>query len=246
MASPYPLLSDILSATRVICNDIIQTIGGNTFTNDADFTPVYVNRGWQMLQQDLVSFGYVRFRIPNLILTIPPVNSEDAALEVFLNWYGYYDGVNVDGSVVLPANLIKPIKLAERPSGASPNLNAFIDMDGPEQGITRIPAIPKNQWNVIWVWNGDAIWMPGALVQTDLRIDYAAYLPNFTGSGAGFPGTQTADIMRCENALSGYIAAAFCAARGDMDGSGILAAAKDAARIIAGVAPAAAPLAGVV
>lgn len=245
MSAPYPSLAGIITEARVQSNDAIQSIGGNTLTDAADFTPFYVNRAWQMFQQDLVSFGYVRFRIPNLILTLSAVASEDAALEAFLNWYGYFDGVNTDSDVVLPQNLIKPIKLAERPTSDAPNVNAFIDMDGPEQGVTRIPSIPKQQWNGIWVWNGDAIWMPGALAQTDLRIDYAAYLPDFTGSGAGFPGVQTADIMRCEDALAGYIAAVFCAARGDMDASGILAAAKDAARIIAGVAPAATPLPGV-
>lgn len=223
-------------------NDSIQTIGGNTLTNTADFTPVIVNRAWQMFQQDLLSFGYVRLRIPNLILVIPPVNSEDASLEVFLNWIGYYNGASTDTNIVLPQNLIKPIKLAERPTDAAPNINAFIDMDGPEQGIERIPAIPKNQWNGLWVWNDDAIWMPGALAQTDLRIDYAAYLPDFTGTGVGFPGAQTADILRCEDALAGYIAAVFSAPRGDLDSSGMLSAAKSAARIVAGAAPAAAPL----
>lgn len=238
MAAPYPLVSDILVDARVIANDAIQTIGGNTLTDAADFTPYYVNRAWQKFQQDLLGFGYVRLRIPNLILTIPPVNSEDAQLEVFLNWYGYYDGVNVDSSIVLPQTLIKPLKLAERPSGDAPNVNAFIDMDGPEQGIVRVPGIPKQQWNGIWVWNNDAIWMPGATVETQLRIDYASYLPDFTGSGAGFPGTQTADIMRCRTALATYIAAEFCAARGDVDAAAMMAQGKQQAGIVAGVQPA--------
>lgn len=245
MPFPYPTLATILDATRVQVNDAIQAVGGNTLTNNADFTPVYCNRAWQMLQQDLLSFGYVRFRIPNLILTLPPVANEDTSLEVFLNWIGYFDGVSTNTGVVLPQNLIKPLKLAERPNDAAPNLNAFIDMDGPEQGIVRIPSIPRQQWNQIWVWNDDAIWFPGATVITDVRIDFAAYLPDFTGTGAGFPGSQTADIMRCEDALAGYIAAVFCAARGDIDASGILAAAKDGARIIAGVQPAATQVMGV-
>lgn len=235
MPADYPLVSDILDSARVQVNDAIETINGNTLTDNADFTPVIVNRAWQQFQQDLLAFGYDRFPVPNLILTIPPVNSEDAALEVFLNWNGYYDGVNVDGSVFLPSNFIRPIKLAERPTDAAPNVNAFIDMDGPEQGIKRLPGIPKEQQNRIWIWLDDAIWMPGATVTTDLRIDYLSFLPNFTGSGAGFPGVQTANIQRCTDAFAGYIAGVFCAPRGDLDAATIMANAKSAAAIIAGV-----------
>lgn len=243
MAAPYPSLAEILSAARVQVNDAIQTIGGNTLTDDADFTPVYVNRAWQQLQQYLASLGYVRFRVPNLIIpNLPPVNNEDVALQVFINWYGYSDGVAVNVSFLLPQNLIRPLKLSERPSDTSPNVNAFIDMDGPEQGVHRLPSIPKREWNGLWVWDNDAIWMPGALAITDLRIDYASYLPDFTGSGEDFPGDQTADIMRCEDALAGFIAAVFCAARGDLDASTILSQAKDAAKIIAGVQPAEMPV----
>lgn len=240
MAAPtYPLLSDVLAAARIIVNDAIQSNSGNTLVNTADFTPVYVNLAWQKLQQYLASLGYVRFRVPNFIIpSLPPVNNEDTSLEVFLNWSGYYDGVSVDGSITLPLDFIRPLKLAERPSDSAPNVNAFTDIDF----VDRIPSIPKMQWNQIAVWDDDAIWMPGATVATDLRIDYASYLPDFTGSGAGFPGVQTANISRCEDALSGWIAAIFCGARGDQDALGLLSDAKDAAKIIAGVKPSEMPV----
>lgn len=239
---PYPTLETCLEYARIAVNDAIQTVGGNTLTDTADFTPFYVNRAWLMLQQELVSLGYEEFRTDNLILTLPPVNSEDAALQATLSWTGYYDGVNTDATIVLPQTLIKPLKLAERPTEASPNINAFIDMDGPEQGIRRIPSIPKQQWNGIWVWNANKIYMPGATVDTDLRVDFLSYLPNFTGTGAGYPGAQTANILRCEDAFAGFIAFLFCSARGDVDASSILDGAKNAAKIIAGVQPTETPV----
>lgn len=235
--APYPLLSTVLNYARDQANDAIQAQGGNTLTNSADFTPDYVNRAWLMLQQELVSLGYEEFRTDNLQLTLPAVASEDTSLQVTLDWSGYNDGVTLDAAVVLPQTLIKPLKLAERPTDTAPNVNAFIDMDGPEQGIKRVPSIPKQQWNGIWVWNANKIYMPGATVQTDLRVDFLAYLPDFTGTGAGYPGTQTANILRCEDAFAGFIAALFCAPRGDVDASGILDDAKNAAKIIAGVQP---------
>lgn len=221
--------------TRVQVNDAIQSAGGNTLTDDADFTPIYVNRAWLMLQQELVSYGFDRFRTDNLILSLPAVSNTDTSLQATLDWTGYYDGVSLNTGIVLPQTLIRALKLAERPAGASPNNQAFIDMDGPEQGIKRIPAIPKLPWNLIWVWDDDKIWMPGALVQTDVRVDFLSYLPDFIGTGVGYPGVQTANILRCEDAFAGFISAVFCAARGDMDASGILQGAKDAAKILAGI-----------
>lgn len=239
---PYPLLSTVLNYARDAANDAIQAQGGNTLTNSADFTPDYVNRAWLMLQQELVSLGYSRFRVDNLILTLSAVTNGDTSIQATLDWTGYNDGNSLNASVALPQTLIRPLKLAERPTGGAPNTNAFVDMDGPEQGIRRIPAIPKQDWNGIWVWDDDKIYMPGALTQTDVRIDYLSYLPDFTGTGAGYPGSQTANILRCEDAFSGFIAALFCAARGDMDASSLMQGAKDAAKIIAGVKPSEPPV----
>lgn len=242
MAAPYPLLEKIISYARLLANDVIQQLGGNTLTDTADFTPYYVNLAWLQMQQELASNGYDRFRTDNLILTLPPVNGLDTALQVTLDWDGYNDGVNDDASIALPQTLIRALKIAERPSGTAPNTAQFIDMDGPEQGIRRIPSIQKQQWNGIWIWDDDKIYMPGALVTTDIRIDYLSYLPDFTGTGVTFPAGQTADILRCEDAFAKFIAAVFCGARGDVDASGLLQAAKDAAKILAGGKPAEMPV----
>ena len=68
--APYDLLSSVLSTIRVQVNDAIVGIGGQTFTNSAVFTPFYVNRGWQMLQQELLNMGYVRLLIQGFILLV--------------------------------------------------------------------------------------------------------------------------------------------------------------------------------
>lgn len=236
LSAPYPLLADVLNTARVQVNDAIQSIGGQTLTNIAPFTPVLTNRAFQMFQQFLISLGYTRLRRPSFdILNLPPVANADASLQVILSWVGYFNGIgSFDPTYAIPQDFIKPLKLMERPSDTAPNINSFIDMDGPEQGIVRVPSIPKEQQNRIWVFDDDGIWMPGALVLTDLRIDYLAFLPDFTGT---FPGTQTVNIMRSTDALAGFIAYCFSAPRGDLDAGLILQTAQDAARIVAGVPP---------
>lgn len=225
-----------MNASRVRINDSILSVGGQILTDNADFTPVLVNLSYQMLQQFLVSLGWVRFVVQNFIIpNVPPVANEDTSLNVTLSWSGYSDGVNFTGTPALPQDLIKPLKLSGRASDTSPNVNPFIDIDGPETRIERLPSVPKKDWNETWIWDSDQVNMIGALTTTDLRVDYAAYLPDF--DAVTFPGNQVVPILRSEDALSGFIAHVFSLPRADLDAAGFLQNAQDAARILAGVKP---------
>ena len=217
-------------------DDAIINTGGQILTNDADFTPVLVNLAYRKFQQFLISLEWVRFVTQNTIIpNVPPVANPDTSLNVTLSWSGYNDGVTPYSSPVLPQDLIKPLHLAGRSSGASPNTDPFIDIDGPETGITRLPSVPKQDWNQFWIWNKDQINMNGANTTTDIRVDYLAFFPNFTTSP--FPGAQTVPILNCEDALSGFIAYIFSNTRGDLDAASFLQNAQDASRILAGVKP---------
>lgn len=242
MPLPYPLLSDILNGTRARINDAIQSLGGQTLTNINDFTPVYTNIGFRKMQQYFVSLGYPRFIKENFnILDIPAVATLDTSTQAYLDWSGYFDGQTLQGGVhFLPPDLIKPMRIAERSTINPPppfgNESAFIDIDFP---VSQIPSIPKKQWMQIAVWRDDKLYMPGATVNTDLTIDYAAYLPDFlpntTALPNQFPGTQTVNILRCENALECFIAYVFSDARGNPDAASFLQEAQDECMIIAGV-----------
>ena len=232
-----------MNSLRVQINDAIVSVGGQTLKDTAAFTPIYANRGWQMLQQELLNYGYVRLLVEGFILLgIPGLTSLDTAYQASLSWTGYSDGyAPPNTSIVLPQNLIKPLKLQERLSAQAPNTNLFWDMSGPEQGITRVPSITKDYRNRIWVWNADSagnerIVMPGATGNIDLRIDYASFLPDFTGTGNTFPGSQVVPIMRSTDALAWYIAYVFISARNDPPPvrQYVMGEARRAAAIIAG------------
>lgn len=224
--SPYDQVINVLNAIRVRIGDDLDSLlplGGQIATNSQSYSQQLVNNGWRKLQQYLVSQKYVRLVVPNFqVASLPPVASEDTALQVSLSWTGYSDGVTGYPLVVLPQDLIMPLKLSERPSDDAPNVNTFIDMDGPEQGISRIPSIPKQSWNQIWVWDNDQITMPGALVLTDLRITYAAYLADFLDTGDVTSATnfttwfeQPVPIIRALDPLANYILAEIEMARGN-------------------------------
>ena len=205
-----------MNQIRVSVNDAIVSLGGQTLTDTAAYTPYYANRGWQMLQQELLQLGYVRLKVLNFILAgLPASTNLDTQYQATLSWTGFSDGVVPDAGIVLPQTLIKPLDLRERVSGQSPNTSSFLKMSGPSEGIMSIPLIPKDYRNRIWTWTNDQICLPGTVGLTDLGIDYASYLPDFTGTGAGFPGVQVVPILRSTDALAWAIGFVFCYARND-------------------------------
>lgn len=224
--APYDSLINVLNGVNSRLNGVVDTltaIGGQILTNTSAKSQQFTNNGWRKLQQYLVSEGCVRLRVPNFIIrSLPPVNTPDTSLQVTLSWSGYSDGVNLLPAFALPQDLIKPLEMAERPSsGVAPNAATFTDIDLKQ--IDRIPSIPKLQWNQIAVWNDDKIFMPGATVITDLRIDYAAYFPDFLDTGTTTVAAayarwfqQTVPILRALDPLADYICAEVEAARGNI------------------------------
>lgn len=224
--APYPLLADVLTQVRVAVNDAIVSIGGQTLKDTAAFTPYYANRGYQMLQQELVQLGYNRFVVPGLIIRGLPASTDlDTQYQSTLSWNGFSDGVVLNTGIVLPQTLIKPLRLAERVSSNGPNTAQFWKMSGPDEEIMQIPSIPKTYRNKIWLWNSDptgqlqAISLPGTTGLTDLRIDFASYLPDFLPNTnvapSQFPGTQVVPILRSTDALAWAIGYVFSYARND-------------------------------
>lgn len=215
-SAPYPLLSSVMPIIRVQINDAIVSIGGQTLTNAAAFTPYYVNRGYQMLQQELLQLGYVRFKVLNLIFSrLPGSSNLDTQYQSTLSWSGFSDGVVQNAAIVLPQTLIRPLELRERVSIAGVNKAHFWKMSGPNEDITSIPLIPKTYRNKIWTWANDTIQLPGTTGLTDLGMDYASYLPDFVGTGSSFPGNQVVPILRSTDALAWAIGFVFSYARND-------------------------------
>lgn len=224
--APFDSAIVVLNIIRSRIGDDIDSLlplGGQIAGNSQAYSQQLFNTGWRKQQQFLVSEGYQKlfpagnFIIPNL----PPVANADASLQVTLSWSGYNDGVTPYPSVVLPQNLIRPTKLAERATDAAPNQNQFWDMDGPEP---YIPSLPKLQRNIIWMWENDQINMPGSLANMDLRVDYAAYLVDFTDTGDVTSATnftawynQPVPIMRAAESLASYVLAEIERARANMD-----------------------------
>lgn len=224
--APYDSVNTVLNTARVRLNDAIQSIGGDVLTNNQPFTQVIVNTAWRRLQEFLANLGFTRSKSETILTGLPVVASSDPASQVSLSWTNYNDGVNEWTSPVLPQDLILPLKLWERQSGTNARfLPMGVALDG-------LPTDPKGGRNLLWEWRNDTIFMPGSQLVMDLRLRYAAYLPDFITTGGVLWYNQPVPVMRSLDAFSNYICAEMANARGDMDGATFEAKAEAAARLI--------------
>lgn len=229
LTAPYDNLESILNLARVRVNDAIASLSGEILTDTQPFTLEMVNAAWRTLQEFLANLGYTRSKKEIVLAAIPSVTSSDPGSQVSLNWSSYYNGSGYDippTAPVLPQDLILPLRLWERQTSLT---GTFVPMT---QALDGLPDYPKLPWNHFWEWREDAIYMPGATIAVDIRLRYAAYLPDFIASATTPFASQVVPIMRCKNAFAYYIAAEVTGPRADPDAPTFTAAAEQAARLI--------------
>jgi hypothetical protein len=235
--APYDVIETVLNAARVRLNDAIQALGGDILTDAQPFTLPFVNNAWRVMQNMLASLGVQRLKRQTVLMNAPPVAGADPINNVTIDWAGANDGVTPFFLPVLPQDLIFPLKLWERQTGTT---DPFIEMDQLDNGL---PTVRKQQWNLSWEWKDDNLVLQGAVVATDIRVRYLAYLPDFTSLTAGGPPpaglgpNQPVLIMRCVDAFANYLCAEVAASRGDLDAKAFEAAGDKACMILAGRDP---------
>lgn len=231
MAAPYDTLEVVVTAARVRLNDSIASAGGEILTDSAVFAIQTINSAWRRLQEFLAESNAARLVNEAIILGLPVNLSADPGGNAQLNWSGYAPKGAVNPAFVLPADMIFPLRLWERVNGSA---LPFTDMEYVVDGMQNQPAQARN-YN--WEWREDSIFMPGSTVVMDLKIRYAAFLPDFlpngTGPGQALFSTQTVPIIRSLDAFAWYIASEMANARGDLDGTSLDAKAEAAAKKLA-------------
>lgn len=231
LTAPYPVLNDILNTARVRINDAIASLGGDILTNVQPFTQQMTNIAWKKLQNFLANLGYSRLTKTYVLYGVPSVQGTDPAVTTYLEWAGFFDGVTYWPNFNFPQDAILPLWVQERHTNTQMK---FFPMEWAVDGLPDDPKMGCNRW---FDWQNDKIYMPGSLYSMDLRIKYAAYLPDFENVGTPpDAGTYWYDlpvpIMRSEDALSYFIAAEAAAPRADLDAGAFLVAGQSAAREI--------------
>ncbi len=226
-ASILDPLYSILNAAKVRLNDAVpslQAVSGKLLNNNNEFTRQVVNNGWRKMLEFCGNRGLTALKQEAVIYQLPGCIATDPAIPMWIDWFNSYDGANLYTQPVLPADLIVPLKVWERPS----NLNCAFPSNPMELFFDGLPMLPKQLYNGMWEWRANRIYIPGALQKIDLRILYARYLGDFA-DGAEQWFEQEVPLPRCQDPFSLYICAEIAETREDLDQAYWLAKAEGAA-----------------
>lgn len=145
---------------------------------------------------------------------MPPIGGGDPSAAIRFDWTGAFINSNVPlPGFALPQDMIFPLRLWERVTGSAA---AFTPMEYTIDGFANQTAIGLRNYQ--WEWREDGIYVPGASQRMDIRIRYAAYLPDFVANSVTSFANQAVPILRSLTAFAWFIASEFSNPRGDIDG----------------------------
>lgn len=221
---PYDSVANALILARTRLNDAMASTSGDILTNTQPFAQPIVNIAWRRLQSFLANLGYALFKSEVVLGSLPICASQDYSVQCYISWTQYFDGVSFYSTPHLPFDCIMPLYAWERQTGSTGGFNKMtMALDG-------LPDGPKYGYNCMWEWRENTMFFPGTVTPTDMRIRYAAYLPDFVNVGNVPWYNALIPCMRGMDALAWYIVHEFSLPRGDMDSATFLTLAESSAR----------------
>lgn len=149
------------------------------------------------LYSDLRNIGDPELIIDNyLLLGIPALTQPNPAVQVALSYAGYFNGFTWSNTWKLPFEAQRILAVWERESNVgesfSPMRNAAFGLPGCMQGQRM------GQWEM----REGIMWMPGCLMQTDLRIRCRIEYPSFLNPATINFASAYVPILGCANAVA--------------------------------------------
>ena len=204
-------LQTIMDLARSLVNDtqagLTGTPGeGQIFTDNptvSPFTLPFLNSSIRELYRELRNVGAPTLVRDNFIVSgVPPLNSPangpgqpDYAVQVYVGFDGYFDGLEINNLFSLPEDMIYPERVWERITDTN---TPFVPMMQSQFGLeSRLQATMMGQWE----WRQDRIWTPGSTSTEDLRFRYWASLPQFFSPDLDFASTFV-PIIDCTDAVA--------------------------------------------
>ncbi len=206
----YPSLATILDLGRVFLNDFQNNGAGYITTNTSPQTGPALNSALRWLYRKLRNVGDPTLIRDNVLRDLPANAAVGPGIQTYLSRDGYFDGVTLQTSPTLPADLMFPQELWEQQTGSG---IPFVLMTQPPSGLPS--AWTQTERLGFWEWRGgaaktagtggsDALWFVGSTNPVTIRIRYQAALTQFTGS-VDFTNSYV-PIMDCEEAVAYYFA----------------------------------------
>jgi hypothetical protein len=177
----YPSLDSIMQLVRVFLNDwqagVTGTPGeGQITTNSPTLSPQTLpalNSAIRELYRELRNIGAPRLIRDNVQANLPVNGLTGCGVQTFLSFNGYFDGLTLQPSPVLPSDMLFPVELWEQQTGQA---LPFVRMSQPQFGLPS-----RNQTFALgeWEWREDQLNFVGTLSPVTIRMRYMAALTQF-------------------------------------------------------------------
>lgn len=202
----FPSLENVMNLARSIVNDttagVTNTPGeGNILTDNptiAPFAQQFLNSAIREVYRELANVGDPQLIVDNWIVEgLTPVNGAgglggpDPAVQVQLTTQGYFDGTSINPILLLPSNMMYPLRLWERQNGTN---NPFRDMHQPG----ALPSRNQTTALIDWEWRDNMLCFVGATETRDVRMRFIQALPQFFGNTINYASTYVPIQDSCD------------------------------------------------
>src|SRR6185312_4985239 len=173
--APFPTAQTIMQAARALVNDAgaAGSVAGNLLGDNQAFSLPLFNQAYRFAQTRLANSGVEIATKYATLTNLLPVATSDPSVFPWMNWANYWDGVNLYSAPVLPPDLVMPLRLWQRLSGAT--ASPFIPMRQANDGL---PPIIQAAYFQCWEWRGNQLNFTGGLQSNDILMLYMNFLPD--------------------------------------------------------------------
>jgi hypothetical protein len=161
---PYSTGSQILLLLQALVGDPQGQLFNDSYCLAA------INSGSRYVARELRNRGKMTLIQDEYLVTIPAVLAQDAAQQVNLGYGGISGDVTASANPALPATLMEPLVLWERPAGST----NFTEMAN-KTAHGGLSKCMQGEFLGQWEWRSDSIVFTGALISTDVLIRFTAF-----------------------------------------------------------------------
>lgn len=220
----YPSLTQVANLVRTLVDDDKKGVTGTPGEGQILTNPQYTDEGVLIpgssqnitlsnLMNSAIREIYREIRImgqPTLIgdnyvlYSLPPVNSPlgvgvaNPAVQVALQYSGYFDGLGMWEDFTLPNNMLYPLEVWQRQSGT----NYPFQLVPASTGALR-PSM-QNIGLGQWEWRSDGIWFNGSTLPMDVRIRWEFTFVDLATPNIDWDSTYI-PVLDCQEAVADAI-----------------------------------------
>jgi hypothetical protein len=165
-SSAYLTVETVALLIRVITNDVIFSQAGEILTDSSNPLMPLLNDSLEWFENEVNNHGVDTFTKETIMEDVLAAATTDPGVQTFIDDTGYFDGVGSHAIPQLPTDLYEPLFIWERQADST---EEWVRMD---QKLDGIPSTTKSLRIRFWEWRQDAIQMPGATQNNDLRLRY--------------------------------------------------------------------------